>query len=176
MKCLPAIGTTLCILLSLLLFSFYNPKQYKPEWEILYKHNEKGQALQGSKQALIAAIRKGYDIKVGWGFQSAKDSSVRLEHIAIPHFLSIVKEQDVIAIIHEHGLLDSYLSDTPKIRIPVQVWRCVLSTKGTFNAIYYPEDGSAPPKDFPQRHIMTWFAQAPAVQLEGSRPLFSTNN
>ena len=172
MKYLSGISVICCTIVLVMLFSSHKQDGPAEKWQLVYKNDEKGEALKGSKQALIAAIRNGYDIKVGWGFQLQKDSTIRLEHLAVPHFLSIVKEQEVTAIIHEHAMLQSYLSDTPKIRLPVQSWRCVLSTAGTFNAIYYPVDSPAKVKDFPQRHIISWYASPSPSSSTGSMPLF----
>ena len=146
------------LLITYVLFSFdSDKKQVSNGWQAVYKHNADGSRIYGSKLELLNAIRSGFDIKIVWGFQLQKDTSVRLEHVTTPHFITITKNDEVTAIIQEHALLNSYLSDTPKINFPISSWKCVVSTTGTFNAVIYDEHKAALIKDFPQRHIMTWF-------------------
>jgi hypothetical protein len=149
-----------------------NGKRANTGWQAVYKHNENGKPLSGNKQALIDAIRNGYDVKIGWGFQLKRDTSIRLEHTANPHFVTITKNDEVTAIIHEHALLNSYMSDTPKFNLPMHSWKCVLSTTGTFNAMIYDTKKEELVNDFPQRHIMTWFVNY-NNQPEKPKKLFS---
>lgn len=132
-------------------------------WRPIYKHDENGNLISGNIDSLIAGIRNGYSVRVGWGWErELGDSIMRLEHIAEPIYLSIIQEKNVSAIIDAHPLLESYF-DTNKQNFGEggHYWQCILSTQGTFNAKVYHRSSGELLKDWPQRHRMTWFLEYP---------------
>jgi hypothetical protein len=143
-------------------------------WVAAYKHDENGNPLEGSIDSLIAGIRNGYDVRVGWGWQKELgDSIVRLEHIAKPLFLTIIQEKSVSIIIDAHPLLASYIdSGNQKIAEGGHTWQCVLTTKGEFNAKVHHRSTGELIKDWPQRQRMTWFLEYPYSKAMNRPPLF----
>lgn len=144
-------------------------------WDLVYKHDKNGQTIAGDKTQLIDAIRHGYSVRVGWGWERMRDDTlIRLEHMAEPIFLSIIREQDIAAVIDAHPLLENYLDiQQQTFREGGHIWQCVLSTTGTFNAKVYHRATGELLRDLPQRHHMSWFVEFPAHSPSNkSKPLF----
>lgn len=150
------------------LLSYCTPtKKELPElggWQKVYVHDKEGKGVFGEKQKLIDAVRQGYSVRVGWGWQrELGDSTLRLEHMAAPIFLSIIQEETVSAIIDGHPFLESYVHvDKQEFRDPHQLWQCVLTTKGTFNAKVFDLSSSSTLRDLPQQHRISWFVEYPS--------------
>lgn len=106
------------------------------DWKSVYQNDKNGRQLAGNINSLIAGIRNGYDVQIGWGWKKELgDSVLRLEHMTEPLFLTIIQEKTVSAVIDAHPLLQSYIdSNNQKIGDGGHIWQCVLTTKGTFNA------------------------------------------
>lgn len=146
-------------------------------WTLVYKHDKTGQKIAGDKAQLIHAIRSGYSVRVGWGWERTReDALLRLEHMATPIFLSVIQEKDIAAVIDAHPLLESYFDiQQQTFREGGHIWQCVLSTTGTFNAKVYHRATGELLRDMPQRHHMSWFVEFPAdVPSSKSPPLFQT--
>ncbi len=143
-------------------------------WKAVYKHDEYGNPLEGSMDSLIAGIRNGYDLRVGWGWQRERgDSVLRLEHIAEPLFLTIIQEKDVSIVIDAHPLLTSYIDvGKQKFGEGGHIWQCVLTTKGEFNAQVHDRSTGELINDWPQRQRMTWFLDYPSQPKANRKPLF----
>lgn len=146
----------------------------KAGWQLVYQHDAQGKAIRGSLDALIEGIRQGLDVRIGWGWErELGDSLVRLEHMASPVFLSIIQEEDVSAVIDPHPLLESYLDiEQQAFAKDGNLWQCVLSTQGTFNAQVYKRGSTKLLKNWPQRHKLTWFLEYPPQALPPSKPLY----
>lgn len=132
-------------------------------WTAVYQHDAAGAVLSGSIDRLIDAVRRGYSIRIAWGWRREVNGQVfALEHSADPVFVTILKEKQVSAVTEPHPLLENYL-DPAKQRFadPGQVWQCVLVTTGEFNATIYRRDTGAIVRDFPQKMAMTWFVEYP---------------
>lgn len=144
-------------------------------WKAVYKHNQDGQTMAGNIDSLIAGIRAGYDVRVGWGWQGEfGDSILSLEHLATPIFMSIIQQKHVSAIINAHPLLESY-KDIQQQRFAKggHIWQCILSTEGTFNAQVFDRSADSLIRDLPQKHTITWFLDCPAQpEFTSSTPLF----
>jgi hypothetical protein len=159
----------LCLTISLVGFLFYScesidSKQTKSTgWKTVYKHDENVHPLEGSIDSLIAGIRKGYDMRIGWGWEKPLgDSILKLEHVAEPLFTSIIQEKSVSVVIDPHPLLKSYVhSQAQTIGEGGHIWQCVLTTSGTFNAQVYHRSTGQLINDWPQRHRMVWYLEYP---------------
>ncbi|MEO1053094.1 MAG: hypothetical protein AAFX87_20840 [Bacteroidota bacterium] len=147
----------------------------KEGWRPVYKHSNEGDVLWGDKDALLDAIRKGYDIRIGWGAKGKKDATIRIEHVVEPVFLSIIKEDVVSAVLDEHIALDSYIrEDKQQFNDPKVTWSCVLTTEGTFNAVWYNRLTGEKVRDYPQKHTMTWYVEYPKKPCKSiSLPLYA---
>ena len=136
----------------------------KATWRAVYKNDQNGETVSGNIDTLIAGIRAGYDVRVGWGWQREQgDSTLSLEHIATPIYMSIIQEKHVSAIIDAHPLLESYRDiDKQRFGAGGHTWQCILTTKGTFNAQVYDRVADTLLNDWPQKHTITWFLDCPA--------------
>jgi len=132
-------------------------------WTAVYSHDENGKATSGAIDQLLDGLRKGYSIKIGWKWtRQVADSTVTLEHCAEPIFLSVIQNKHVSAIINPHPLLKSYIDiNKQQFDNPKNIWQCVLTTQGTFNAIVYDQPSGELVRDWPQRQKMTWYLEYP---------------
>ena len=154
----------------------YTQPKLKPRagWQAVYQHDENGKPLQGSVEDLITAVRNGYNIRIGWGWQrTLGDSLVRLEHVAYPVFVSVIQERHVSAVIEPHPLLKSYIDvKLQQFREGGHWWHCVLTTQGSFQAQVYHRESGVLLHDWPQRQRMTWFVEYPSKRSRKTKPLF----
>jgi len=143
-------------------------------WKKVYKHDKNGHPISGSKDALIAGIRNGYSLKVGWGLSvEREDTTIRIEHIAEPLFLTIIQEKEVSIVIDAHPLLQSYWRiENQQFKEGGHIWQCVLNTTGAFNAQIYHRSTGELIRDFPQQHRMTWYLDYPKGGKLENEPLF----
>lgn len=144
-------------------------------WQSVYKHDEEGRPIRGDKSELIRAVRAGYDVRVGWGWERTIDGTlVRLEHMAEPLFLTIVQGEHVSVVIDAHPLLESYIDiDQQVFGEGGDVWQTTLTTNGAFNAQVFDRATGELARDWPQRHQMTWYVEYPPGGDGGSSvPLY----
>ena len=144
-------------------------------WKAVYKHDEHGNAVAGDIETLIDGIRRGYAVRVGWGWEKEITGSlVKLEHMAEPLFLTIIRQEHVSVVIDAHPLMESYIDvDKQAFREGGHIWQCVLTTQGTFNAKVYNRATGELIRDWPQRQLMTWFLEYPARSPAGDvTPLY----
>lgn len=141
-------------------------------WTAVYRHDSDGQRVDGDIQHLIDAVRNGYAIRIGWGWQREIGGRTHtLEHIATPVFLTVIEEEHVSAVIDAHPLLERYPDlKRQKLAAPGQVWQCVLVTTGEFNARVFDWQTGANVRDWPQRQRMTWFVEYPPAGHAADRP------
>ena len=157
------------ILIVLLLSCQKNKVEYS--WKAIYKNDKQGNTLAGSKSNVVNAIRNGADIKIGWG---SKGKNHSIEHLSTPIWIAILDEQEVIAHLDPQILssvnwdtLSADYSDATKLK---EEWRVVITTKGTFDAVWYDRENDTLIKRVPQNHTMTWFSKKP---IEKTKALFS---
>lgn len=149
----------------LLIFVILNYTSCKQEnnpnkLQVLYKNDKNGVTLLGSKENIIDAIRKGADIKIGW----QSETKVRkIEHLSTPVWLAVLNEKEVLAhldpqvfsVIDWDKLSAAYVDDK---MLDVE-WRVVLTTSGSFDAVWYNTKADTVVRRIPQNHEMTWFAR-----------------
>ncbi len=90
-------------------------------WELAYSHDESGQAISGSKQALIDAVRNGHAVRIYW-------SGRTVEHLADSFFLTILDGEVFAQIEAIQGQNPSL--DPPSIEFRDNLWRAIFSTNG----------------------------------------------
>ena len=129
-------------------------------WEVVLKTDKEGVVLEGSKAALMNAIRAGADIKIGWG---GKRENLSIEHLSVPIWLAILSEKEVMAHLDPQVLsgidwdgLNASYEDSSLLQ---KEWRVVLTTKGDFDAVWYDIKADTLIRRWPQKHRMTWFAK-----------------
>ncbi len=42
-----------------------------PAWRLVYRHDADGQAMEGTKEALFDSVRRGYPLRIAWGFEGS---------------------------------------------------------------------------------------------------------
>ena len=155
----------------ILLFSCSGNQPQQNKWRIVLKTDKNGTVLKGSKLELINAIRNGQDLKIGWG---GKREDLSIEHLSTPIWLAILSEKEVMAHLDPQVLSaidwDSLNANYKDASLLQKEWRVVLTTKGDFDAVWYDKKADTLIRRWPQKHIMTWFANG---SQEEAVPLFS---
>ena len=154
-----------------LLFSCSGNQPQQNKWRIVLKTDKDGTVLKGSKLELISAIRSGQDLKIGWG---GKREDLSIEHLSTPIWLAVLSEKEVMAHLDPQVLSaidwDSLNANYEDASLLQKEWRVVLTTKGDFDAVWYDKKADTLIRRWPQKHIMTWFANG---SQEEAVPLFS---
>ena len=107
------------------------------KWHLVYHNDADGNAVYGSKQELMDAVREGLPVRIGWGFRSSRDTTRSVEHVADAKFLTIMDEEEVFAqvdpIIGQQPVRDG---DTLKIRFRnSNKWTKIAGTNGYSTAL-----------------------------------------
>lgn len=131
-----------------------------PGWMLVYRHDADGNPVVGSKADLLAAIRSGSPIRLAWGMKIERDGTVlSVEHSAEPVFLTIVNDEEVVVQLPEHIAQESYVDPVnPVFADPAVMWRGLMSTNGTFDAVWVNRATGVEVRRHPQRVGLAWFA------------------
>jgi hypothetical protein len=132
-----------------------------PRWEAVYRHGLEGEALSGSKEALFAAIRAGQAIQIGWGFRAEREGEpLQVEHLISPVFITITSGRHAVAQLPEHIAQRSYVdAEQAFFGNPSVMWRGLMSTTGSFDAVWVDRASGEVIRRYPQRAMLTWYAQ-----------------
>lgn len=142
-----------------------------PQWRLVYRHDTDGRAKTGSKPALLAAIRRGDPVRLAWG-SAAPGAPRSVEHSADPVFVSIASNSEVYAQLAEHIAQQSYWErgkadfDQPSV-----MWRGVMGTDGSFDAVLVDRASGKTVRRMPQRAGIAWFAFSPEPACDARPPL-----
>ncbi|WP_420603659.1 hypothetical protein [Flagellimonas sp.] len=140
-----------------------------PVWAVAMKTAKNGEIVEGSKKVLINAIRNGADIKIGWG---SKGKNHTIEHLATPIWLAILDESEVLAHLSPQVLSnidwEHLEANYEKKEMLGQEWRVVITSKGSFDAIWYDRKHDTLIKRIPQQHSMTWFVSSSLTRTSKS--------
>lgn len=145
-------------------------------------HDSEGNVSEGSAEQITNAVRQGCRIRVAWGNKRIADPTRSIEHIAEPLWISIVDDDKIHVhiggLLPNHTVLGEPIADHPRYERfggtqKVVMWRALLKTDGSFDAIwFYPHSGELIER-VPQNHPMKWFSDC----LPGnSDPLYSVIN
>lgn len=136
----------------------------EPIWTPVYKNGLNGEALEGSREDLFAAIRAGQPVQIGWGLaREVGGESASVEHLAAPVFLGIGNGEHVVAQLPEHIAPRSYWGDNSAFfDDPAVLWRGVMSTSGSFDAVWANRATGEVIRRSPQRAVMTWYVRRKA--------------
>jgi hypothetical protein len=144
-----------------------------PAWQLVYRHDADGKPIAGTKQELLEAIRRGSPIRFAWGFKVERDNGLlSVEHVAEPVFLSIINQSDVVVHLPEHIAQESYgnlsraLFDNPAV-----MWRGLMTTQGTFDAVWVNRATGDQVRRHSQRVGLSWFAFQPLARGAQQAPL-----
>ena len=131
-----------------------------PEWRLVYRHDADGKPVAGRKQALLDAVRAGAPVRFAWGFAgTAGGAAVSVEHAADPVFLTIMGGEHVFVQLPEHIAQASYARpEAARFDAPSVMWRGLMGSDGTFDAVYVDRATGKEVRRFPQRVGLAWFA------------------
>ncbi|MBS0298163.1 MAG: hypothetical protein JSR45_17830 [Proteobacteria bacterium] len=131
-------------------------------WRAIYSNDAAGRPLTGDKGALIAAVRAGEPIRVGFSLGKAGDLD-RVEHFAEARFITIVGGSEVYAQIGE------YVTQEPggpaphvNLRSAAVLWSSLIGTTGVLeNGLW--DRGKHQKLDVgPVAVPVTWYAADPS--------------
>lgn len=136
-----------------------------PRWTAVYRSGINGETLEGSKDALFSAIRAGQPIQIGWGFSGEREGKrLAIEHLIAPVFVTIVNGDHVTAQLPEHIAQRSYIDiDQSFFGDPAVMWRGLMTSKGTFDAVWVNRATGEVVRRFPQRAMLTWYTLGAAA-------------
>ena len=134
-----------------------------PRYRLVYRHDADGRALEGAKESLFEAVRRGYPLSLAWGFEAVVEGrTITVEHSAEPVFVTIMNGSELFAQLPEHIAQTSYfepekaLFDDPSV-----MWRGLLGTNGAFDAVFVDRATGKEVRRLPQRAGVAWFALSP---------------
>ena len=144
-----------------------------PVWTPVYKNGLNGEPLEGSKDDLLAAIRAGQPIQIGWGMaRELNGAPVSIEHLAEPLFIRIGDDSNVVVQLPEHVAPKNYRGrESEFFGDSAALWRGLLSTNGTFDAVWANRTTGEVIRRSPQRAVMTWYVQRNAPLARPSRAI-----
>lgn len=158
--------------------SWCSNRALPPQWTKIFKNDLSGKTMEGSKIKLFEAIRAGEPVRVGWGLKrniNGQEKSV--EHIAEPVFITITDNNEISAQLPEHLAQESYWnSNKARFDNGSVMWRGILSSTGTFDAIWADRATGEIVRRSPQRAILSWYVlgkPAKANTLAVSRGIIS---
>ena len=143
-----------------------------PSWRLVYLHDTSGVAIEGTKSDLFDAIRRGYPLRFAWGASAGTpEKPVSVEHAAEPVFVSIMGNSELFVQLPEHVAQASYYEPAQaRFDKPAVLWRGLMGTNGSFDAVMVDRASGAEVWRMPQRARIAWFAYAPDA-LCASRPV-----
>lgn len=144
------------------------PATRDPLWRSVFRTGVNGEELSGSRDNLLMAVRAGLPIRVGWGLSRERDGkTISVEHVADPVFVTIVNSDEVVVQLPEHISQKSYWNANQAFfDEPAVMWRGILSTTGTFDAIWVNRTTGETIRRSPQRAAFTWYAmQSPKTVI-----------
>ena len=95
------------VIIVFFLLSFVSNLNAQRSWKLTYQNDESGNTLFGDMSTLVAAVRDGKSLRVGWKSQSPSDPKRKVEHVADAKFLTILSDNIVFAQI------DPIIGQTP---------------------------------------------------------------
>jgi hypothetical protein len=78
-------------------------------WTLVYANDDRGRRVSGDIGNLIASVRRGDRIRIGWTIQSPSNAANKVEHVADATFLTILSDDTVFAQI------DPIVGQTPSV-------------------------------------------------------------
>jgi hypothetical protein len=82
---------------TLVLLAGSSASAHEAKWQLVYENDGQGRPVAGSLAQLIAAVRAGEAVRVGWQHQSPSDAKRKVEHVADAKFLTIMSDDSVFA-------------------------------------------------------------------------------
>ncbi|HWL89207.1 MAG TPA: hypothetical protein VNO21_25565 [Polyangiaceae bacterium] len=130
-------------------------------WRFLFANDGHGNDLTGSRAALLAAIRRGSPLRVGWSEANTKEGW-SVEEFSDVGFTNIMGKRDVVAQLANALIQSNYLNASRAgLRSPAVEWHAIMSTDGRFEALMIDRETGRTTRKLVQRTRMNWYALAP---------------
>lgn len=144
-----------------------------PQWRLVYRHDADGTPIDGTRQALLDAVRRGAPIRFAWGFSGSADgAAISVEHSAEPVFLTIMEGEHVFVQLPEHIAQVSYHQpDRARFDQASVMWRGLMGSDGSFDAVMVDRATGAEIRRLPQRAGTAWFAEVAGPGCDQQTPL-----
>jgi hypothetical protein len=144
-----------------------------PHFWLVYRHDADGRPLEGTRQALLDAVRRGVPLRFAWGASiDTAAGAVTVEHTAEPVFVSIMRGEHVFVQLPEHIAQASYVQpEQARFQTPSVMWRGLMGSDGTFDAVMVDRATGAEVRRLPQRAGVAWFAELPGAGCDLAAPL-----
>lgn len=143
------------------LLAFAAPEPCPSDWRFLFANGPQGEDVAGNRDALIAAVRRGSPLRVGWG-EAAADGSWSVEEFSNVGFTNIMRGRDLVVQLEPALIQNDYL-DAKKatLRAEPLEWRAIMSTDGRFDAQMTEPTTGKLFRTLRQRTRIHWYAFAP---------------
>lgn len=131
------------------------------DWRFLFANGPQGEDVAGNRATLIAAVRRGSPLRVGWG-EAAADGSWSVEEFSNVGFTNIMRGRDLVVQLEPAMIQNDYL-DAKKatLRAEPLEWRAIMSTDGRFDAQMTDPATGKLFRTLRQRTRIHWYAFAP---------------
>lgn len=144
-------------------------------WRLVYRHDADGNALYGDKAELIAAVRNGLPVRLGFGGRSQTDTNRSVEHLADVQFLTILDNTEVFGQIEQIiGQAPAREDDGNKVRFRTHnTWTKIAGTNGYSVGLmvdYINDSIPNPPGD--RKQGASWFVFTKAKLSKTTGPLY----
>lgn len=133
-----------------------------PQWRFVYANGPHGEVLRGNRDTLIAAVRRGSPLRVGWG-EAARDGSWSVEEFANVGFTNLIGGRELVVQI-EPAMIQSNYIDAAKASLAARPrrWHAIIATDGRFDAQMIDVETGKLQRTLRQRTTVNWYALAPA--------------
>ena len=135
-------------------------------WQFAFANDANGKDLQGSRTALLASIRRGSPVRVGWSETSSQENW-SVEEFSDAGFTNIMGGRDVVAQLAPALIQTNYLDATRAgLRTPPVEWHALMSTDGRFEAVMTDRETGRTTRRLVQRTRMNWYVFAPPLDCD----------
>ena len=130
-------------------------------WTLLYRNGTDGEDLAGFERRAVRGypFRSPDPDRLGFQQRARRWKTLSIEHLVSPVFVSITNGTHVTAQLPEHIAQRSYAdADEAFFDDPSVLWRGLMSTTGSFDAVWVDRASGDEVRRHPQRAILSWYA------------------
>lgn len=141
------------------------------QWRLAYHHDNEGNAIEGDKETLFGALRKGYPIRLAWGLRSAKDPAASTAHAMDPKLLSLTHDEHLFAQVPENIAQSFNLPSDVRSADRPAIWQGQIGTDGSFDAAWIDRATGETINHHRQRAKVAWFYFGPSGDCDTNEPI-----
>ncbi|MEM8847249.1 MAG: hypothetical protein AAGD17_09130 [Bacteroidota bacterium] len=162
------------LLLLIVLFSCEtSTSTQENDWQLVYRNDANGKTLFGEKQELLNAVRNGNPVKIGFGGQLRRDTTLTIEHVFEAHFFTILNDSEVYAqmspIIGQNPLIEK---DTTNILFRNTQWNIIVGTNGFSDRLTMSLSQDTILSQNQRKMNVSWFVKKGNGQSKNATPLW----